>query len=79
MQNDLIKIKISSRGNEYAGNTKFNWLDEKTFAYIHALEIFDITDKYLTVERNQSIIRYKLDEPAEDIVNRINEKLNSKK
>ena len=48
MQNDLIKIKISSRGNEYAGNTKFNWFDEKTFAYIHALEIFDITDKYFT-------------------------------
>ena len=78
MQNDLIKIKIRRHGNKYAGSTVFNWFD-KTFAYIHALEIFDITDDYLTVERNQSIIRYLLDEPVEDIVNRITEKLNSKK
>lgn len=78
MQNDLIKIKICSHGNKYAGDVRFQWF-EKTFAYIHASEVFDITDNYLTVERNQSIIRYKLDEPAEDIVNRINEKLNSKK
>lgn len=78
MQNDLIKIKICRYGNRYAGGTAFDWFNQ-TFAYIHASEVFDITDKYLTVERNQSIIRYKLDEPAEDIVNRINEKLNSKK
>lgn len=78
MQNDLIKIKITSHGIRYAGGDKFNWFD-KTFAYIHASEVFDITDNYLTVERNQSVVRYLLDEPAEDIVNRINEKLNSKK
>lgn len=78
MQNDLIKIKIHSRGDRYVRNTGFGWFD-KTFAYIHASEVFDITDDYLTVERNQSVIRYKLDEPVEDIVNRINEKLNSKK
>lgn len=78
MQNDLIKIKIRSHGNKYAGSTSFNWFD-KTFAYIHASEVFDITDDYLTVERNQSIIRYRLDEPAEDVVNRITEKFNSKK
>jgi hypothetical protein len=78
MQNDLIKIKIRRHGNRYAGTTSFSWF-EKTFAYIHASEVFDITDDYLTVERNQSIIRYHLDEPAEDIVDRINEKFNSKK
>ena len=78
MQNDLIKIKIRRHGNRYARGTAFNWFD-KTFAYIHASDVFDITDDYLTVERNQSITRYHLDEPVEDIVNRINEKLNSKK
>ena len=78
MQNDLIKIKISRHGNKYAGDRVFEWFD-KTFAYIHASEVFDITDNFLTVERNQSIVRYRLDEPAEDIVNRITEKLNSKK
>lgn len=78
MQNDLIKIKIRRHGNRYAGGTAFNWFD-KTFAYIHVSDVFDITDDYLTVERNQSITRYHLDEPVEDIVNRINEKLNSKK
>ena len=78
MQNDLIKIKISKHGNKYAGDAHFEWF-EKTFAYIHASEVFDITDNYLTVERNKSIVRYRLDEPAEDIVTRINEKLNSKK
>lgn len=78
MQNDLIKIKICGHGNKYAGDARFEWF-EKTFAYIHASEVFDITDHYLTVERNQSIVRYKLDEPAEDIVNRITEKLSSKK
>lgn len=79
MQNDLIKIKISSRGNEYAGNTKFNWFDEKTFAYIHASDILDIADNYVTIARNQSVIRYRLNEPTEDVVNRITEKLNTKK
>lgn len=78
MQNDLIKIKICSYGSKYVGSNTFNWF-EKTFAYIHASEVFDITDNYLTVERNQTIIRYKLNEPVEDIVNRITEKLNSKK
>lgn len=78
MQNDLIKIKIRSYGNRYVGSTAFNWFD-KTFAYIHASEVFDITDDYLTVERNQTVIRYKLNEPVEDIVNRITEKLNTKK
>lgn len=78
MQNDLIKIKICRHGNRYAGGTVFNWFN-KTFAYIHASEVFDITDDYLTVERNQSIIRYHLDEPVEDIVDRITEKLNTKK
>lgn len=78
MQNDLIKIKISKHVNKYAGDTRVEWF-ENTFAYIHASEVFDITDNYLTVERNQSIIRYRLNEPAEDIVNRITEKLNSKK
>lgn len=78
MQNDLIKIKICRRGNRYVGGTAFDWFNQ-TFAYIHASEVLDITDDYLTVEHNQSVIRYRLNEPAEDIVNRINEKLNSKK
>lgn len=77
-QNDLIKIKIRSRGSKYANQDRFNWTDYP-FAYIHASEVLDLVDKYLTVERNQSVIRYELDESAEDIVNRINEKLNSKK
>ena len=78
MQNNLIKIKIKSRGSKYANQEQFNWAD-CAFAYIHASEVLDITDKYLTVERNQSVVRYELDEPAEDIVNRITEKLSSKK
>ena len=78
MQNDLIKIKICRYGSKYVGRTNFDWF-ERTFAYIHASEVFDITDNYLTVERNQTIIRYKLNEPVEDIVNRITEKLNIKK
>ena len=48
MQNDLIKIKICRHGNRYAGDIAFNWFN-KTFAYIHASEVFDITDDYLTV------------------------------
>lgn len=78
MQNDLIKIKICRQGNRYAGGTAFDWFNQ-TFAYIHASEVLDITDDYLTIERNQSIIRYHLDEPVEDIVDRITEKLNTKK
>lgn len=78
MQNDLIKIKIHKRFGKYAGQNEFH-SDTYSFAYIHASEVLDLVDKYLTVERNQSVIRYELDESAENIVNRINEKLNSKK
>ena len=78
MQNDLIKIKIRCRGSKYANQERFNWTDY-SFAYIHASEVLDITDKYLTVERNQSVVRYELDESAEDILDRITEKLNTKK
>lgn len=78
MRNDLIKIKIHKRFGKYAGQNEFH-SDTYSFAYIHALEIFVITDKYLTVERNKSIIRYRLNEPTEDVVNRITEKFNTKK
>ena len=78
MQNDLIKIKIHKRFGKYAGQNEFH-SDTYSVAYIHASEVLDITDDYLTVERNQSVIRYRLNEPVEDIVDRINEKFNTKK
>lgn len=78
MQNDLIKIKIHKRFGKYAGQNEFH-SDTYSFAYIHASDILDIADDYITIERNKSIIRYILTEPVEDVVNRINEKLNSKK
>lgn len=78
MQNDLIKIKICRHGNRYAGQNEFH-SDTYSFAYIHASDILDIADNYVTITRNNSVIRYRLNEPTEDVVNRITEKLNSKK
>lgn len=78
MQNDLIKIKIRRRFGKYAGQNEFH-SDTYSVAYIHASDVLDIADDYVTVERNKSIIRYWLNEPVEDIVDRINEKLNTKK
>lgn len=78
MQNDLIKIKIRKRFNKYAGHDRF-YNEPYSIAYIHAADVLDIADNYVTIARNQSVIRYRLNEPVEDVVNRINEKLNSKK
>lgn len=78
MQNDLIKIKIHKRFGKYAGQNEFH-SDTYSVVYIHASDILDIADDYLTVEHNQSVIRYRLNEPTEDVVNRINEKFNTKK
>lgn len=78
MQNDLIKIKIHKRFSKYAGQNEFH-SGTYSFAYIHASDILDIADNYVTITRNNSVIRYRLNEPTEDVVNRITEKLNSKK
>ena len=78
MPNDLIKIKIRKRFNKYAGHDRF-YNEPYSIAYIHAADVLDIADDYITIERNKSIIRYILTEPVEDVVNRINEKLNTKK
>lgn len=78
MQNDLIKIKIRKRFNKYVGQDGF-YEDSYSVAYIHASDILDIADDYITIEHNKSIIRYIVTEPVEDVVNRINEKLNTKK
>lgn len=78
MQNDLIKIKIRKRFTRYVGQDRF-YNEEYSVAYIHASDVLEIADDYITIEHNKSIIRYILTEPVEDVVNRINEKFNTKK
>lgn len=78
MENDFIKISIRKRLNKYRGQDGF-YADEYSIAYIHVSDILDIADEYITIERNSSIIRYILTEPAEDVINRIEEKCKNKK
>ena len=79
MQNDLIKINTIKSARKYPQGSSYNSFYKCEFAYICTSNIVEITENEIIISKDGLFIIYKLNEPVEDVINRIEGKYKNKR